>query len=277
LGDQLARYLTKGLETDQERAWVIFAWVCFHVKYDIDGLKGKAPRLPTGPDHVLRSRLSVCAGYAGVFQRLAEAAGLECKTISGHARNSSRRVGQDIVKEDVGSHAWNAFRLGSQWLLADSTWGAGTCNETFNQSFRPHFFGVPPRQFALSHWPEEPRLQLLGQEALTYGAWTKQPIVSTSEFFGHSLEFLRDPATPTGIISGDYLRLVVPKDTFLLLHLNGQKLDVDQQRDQQTNVVTMSSPKLKGVTRETELHVFVRQGSPYGSFELAAKYLVQPR
>jgi len=162
-------------------------------------------------------------------------------------------------------------------MLADSTWGAGTTrSEAFEPSFRPHYFGVPPRQFALSHWPEDSSWQLLGSGELSYSAWIRQPIVSTCEFFGHALQFLPGPAPPKGTLSGDSFRLVLPEDTFLLFNLGGQRLGFKEQRDKKTKVVTITSPELKAVARETELQVFARRGSPYGNFTLAAKYLVTP-
>merc|ERR1719265_278562 len=173
--EELATYLVKSAQTELGRARVIFSWVAHHVTYDVAGLRGHAKMKSCKPEDVLVHRSSVCAGYAAVFEKLAKVAGLDVCTISGHARNSSRAVGQDLRTQNVGRHAWNAVKLEGRWVLIDCTWGAGTTSETtFTASYNPYYFDVAPGELAHTHHPEDTMWQLLA-EPMSYQDFISGP------------------------------------------------------------------------------------------------------
>ncbi len=153
----LARYLVRTAENDREKARAIYRWVTDRIAYDarafFSGRIGDC-----GAESVLRSRLTVCEGYANLFQALCQEAGLEAVKIHGWAKSSVIRSGND--KEP--NHAWNAVKVEGRWRLVEATWGAGYLNgKSFVKRFRPYYFLTPPAQLAFSHFPEDPRWQLL--------------------------------------------------------------------------------------------------------------------
>jgi len=270
----LVKYLIKSAPSDEEKAWVIYSWVCHHIRYDVDGLHGRAIRQSCKPGDVLQSRLSVCAGYAGIFEALAANAGLTVRQVSGHARNCSRRVGQDVIKDGVGAHAWNAVKLEDQWILIDCTWGAGTCtNEAFQAQFRPHFFGVPPDQLAFSHFPSDTLWQLL-ERPVSYNDFINQPIVCTDSFFQHHLSFI--PFRRTGFIKLEgslrgSIELNVPENVSVMGRVG--ELETTNRRTSPTKMsIEFKTPSGSKVV---DLKIFVRHGSPYGQYGLACILAVQ--
>ena len=94
-------------------------------------------------------------GYALLYKKMADAIGLECVFIEGNSKGS--------VFGGWESHAWNAVKINDKWELLDVTWAAGFTdeNEKFHQVFQPGFFLTLPRIFALNHFPEDEKWQLL--------------------------------------------------------------------------------------------------------------------
>lgn len=269
--EDLVKYLVEPTCSETERAWVIFAWVCYHVAYDVDGLHGRTRRKSCNAHDVLRNCLSVCAGYSNLFEELAKLAALTVRQVVGDARTISEKVGQDVKKKGVGGHAWNAVKLDGKWILVDCTWGAGTCtNIKFERDFRPHFFGTHPDALAFSHFPEDASWQLKAK-ALSYHTFIDLPIVSTAGFFSHGLCFV-PKFHPSGTITkGSTVALKAPADTFFLVLQSGEKVGVSQKRDSGSGIVTISLDEHRG----SKLEIFVRKGSPYGNFEYACSFAIE--
>lgn len=151
----LARYLTASAASPRLKAERIFLWITANINYDVPMLRateGGGFRDCT-PANVLRRRQSVCQGYANLFQALGRQAGLEVEVVGGWARSN-------ISAGD--SHAWNAIKLDGSWYLVDCTWGAGYVKgDDYYRSFAPFYFMTAPKDLITSHFPEEPRWQLL--------------------------------------------------------------------------------------------------------------------
>ncbi|KAI7825353.1 hypothetical protein BC939DRAFT_502294 [Gamsiella multidivaricata] len=158
---RLSHYLTSpcsGNQVSQLRC--IFTWLANNIAYDVPNyLSGNYG--DQSPEGVLRTRKAVCEGYANLFVALAEPAGLKVKKIIGVARGVDVQVGD----ERLGSpHAWNAVKIDGEYLLIDSTWGAGVCDlstRSFRKLFRPFFFLLRPNRLIYTHWPEDPMKQYL--------------------------------------------------------------------------------------------------------------------
>jgi len=271
---ELVDYLTRDTGSDLHKAWIIFSWVCHHISYDADGLHGRAKRQSCAPEDVLVSRLSVCAGYAGIFEALASHAGLMSEKISGHARILSTSPGQDVVSNVLCSHAWNAVKLEDECILIDCTWGAGFCTEAkFEAHFRPHFFGIPPRQFAFTHFPEDTSWQLLAQP-LSYLDFINQPIVCTDEFFRHRLGFVQ--SLPSGFINlagclAGSLELDVPEDVDVMGKLGDSKAEIHRSSTRVTLHFRMAAS-----LKRADLSIFVRQGDLHGgTYHCACRFVVK--
>ena len=156
----LAAYLIAPAQSDSAQARAIFRWITDRIVYDTDVLHGALP-VYEGPASVLQSRRSICRGYAGLFQDLADAAGLEAVTISGYGKSYGYAAGDTFAGPP--RHVWNAVRLAGRWQLLDCTWGAGWVNERgeYAAGFDAHYFLTPPEQFVCDHFPTEDRWQLL--------------------------------------------------------------------------------------------------------------------
>src|SRR5262249_31921530 len=137
----------------------IYRWITDRVAYDAEGfLSGK--RGDNSAEGALQTRKVVCEGYANLFDRLSQEAGVEVVKIRGIAKGVSFKESGYLARS---GHAWNAVRLDGTWHLIDSTWGAGRMNREgqFAKNFDPFYFLTPPDQLIFSHYPQEPKWQLL--------------------------------------------------------------------------------------------------------------------
>ncbi|KAF9188874.1 hypothetical protein BGZ51_006362 [Haplosporangium sp. Z 767] len=158
---RLSHYLTSpfaGNKVSQLRA--IFTWLANNIAYDVPAFcSGRYG--DQSPEYVLRSRKAVCEGYSNLFIALAEPAGLKVEKVIGVARGVDIQVGDDRMGSP---HAWNAVRINGEYLLIDSTWGAGVCDlstRSFRKLFRPFFFLLRPNRLIYTHWPNNPKQQYL--------------------------------------------------------------------------------------------------------------------
>jgi hypothetical protein len=162
----LAKYLVQPARNDAEKARAIFRWMTDRVSYDVDAYFGKK-QIETDAEDVLKSRSSICDGYATLFEVLAKAAGLEVASIRGYAKGYLLKPGVDKP-----NHAWNAVRIDGRWYLIDSTWGAGYVKDGhYQKALSEVFFLIPPEQLMFSHFPSEAKWQL-----------QSTPMISKSEF-----------------------------------------------------------------------------------------------
>merc|ERR1712224_520750 len=226
------------------------------------------------PEDVLKNRTSVCAGYAGLFEQLAKAAGLIVCTITGHARNLTRDVGQDLRGQDVGGHAWNAVNVEDRWVLIDCTWGAGTTSEsTFSAEYNPYYFDVLPGELVRTHHPTDPNWQLL-KRPISYEDFISGPIVCDA-FFKCGLSFPQQE-----LINRGHIALKDKNVTEIRFHARpcvqatakcgDDKRSAMVQRDGTDLVITAECP-----LGEHQLSIFTRGPDSAGeSYQLALKYRI---
>ncbi|KAF9986907.1 hypothetical protein BGZ75_001270 [Mortierella antarctica] len=158
---RLSHYLTSPCAGDQvSQLRTIFTWLADNIAYDVAGfMSGRYG--DQSPEAVLRNRLAVCEGYSNLFMALAQPAGLNVEKVTGMARGIATQVGDGRLGSP---HAWNAVTVEGEYLLIDSTWGAGVCDmgtRSFKKLFRPFFFLLRPNKLIYTHWPENPRQQYL--------------------------------------------------------------------------------------------------------------------
>jgi transglutaminase/protease-like cytokinesis protein 3 len=155
--EALASYLDKCATNDVEKVRAIYIWITEHISYDFDGywlhFYGNY-----SPENVLKSRKSVCGGYATLFKALADRMDLTCVVIGGVA----------FVNPPEG-HAWNAVSIDGKWYLLDSTWGS----EEGLDYKESEFFLSDPKDFIFDHYPNDSRWQLL-EKPLTYDQFLHQ-------------------------------------------------------------------------------------------------------
>jgi transglutaminase-like putative cysteine protease len=83
----LARELTAPFEGPTDKARVIFTWLHHNICYDTVALFSNNVKSST-PASTLASGLAVCEGYAGLFNALAAASGVESIVVTGHGKGS---------------------------------------------------------------------------------------------------------------------------------------------------------------------------------------------
>ncbi len=170
----LAEYLIQPAKTDEEKTRAIFRWMTDRIAYNAEDFLAGKPVGDCSAEAVLKTRKSVCEGYANLFEQLAKAAGLEVVKISGHCKGYGYSSGEEMST----NHTWNAIKIDGQWCIVDVTWGAGYVQKEkgFIKEFKDYWFLTPPEQFIFSHFPDDPAKQFLTPpiDADTYRGWPKE-------------------------------------------------------------------------------------------------------
>jgi len=154
----LAAYLARPGMPERDKARALYRWMTDRVSYDVDafftGHQGWVR-----PDAVLRQRKALGQGYAALFEDLARRAGLYVVTIHGFAK--IKHYTEEGRFQKV-KHSWNAVWLDGGWQLLDAAWGAGYLKmQRFYKVYQEQYFLSPPTQMILTHFPSDPRWQLL--------------------------------------------------------------------------------------------------------------------
>ncbi len=170
----VGKFLTGRLPDPAERLRAIHDYVATRVRYDTASLV-KGQRAAQDADTVFRTHKAVCAGYSNLMVALGKVSGIEVVYLSGKVRDQDGGV--------AGSgHAWNAARIGEQWVLIDATWDAGGVNgDTFIPGFKTDYFATPPSTFVITHLPTVAGWQLLATP-ISRGEFTRLPKLNPGFF-----------------------------------------------------------------------------------------------
>ena len=132
---RLVDHLTHGERDKYEQAKAIAVWIASHVAYDnytFAAQAGKASghkasnRLQAGAqtaDKVFDSKIATCAGYADLYEKMLNMAGISSQKVHGFAiYNASSAVDakRKIRGESIG-HVWNEIHLPRKDILVDLT------------------------------------------------------------------------------------------------------------------------------------------------------------
>ncbi|KAM0328101.1 hypothetical protein ACHAQA_005504 [Verticillium albo-atrum] len=157
----LAHYLCAPFTSYTDKARAIFTWFHHNIAYDCPAFFGNSIRARGAEETILMGR-AVCSGYADTYKAIAERAGLECVTVTGHGKgigHTALKKGERPPPKKVDGHAWNAVRIdGGEWKLLDACWGAGnvsSATKSYTPSFKPQQFTRPNEMFGLSHYPRD--------------------------------------------------------------------------------------------------------------------------
>ena len=163
----VAKYIAARENDPLQRVKALHDYVANRVAYDIVSLRaGQYP--PQDAETVFRTQMGVCAGYANLLAAMGDAAGVEIVVVVGDTRDFG-----DPSPWGNG-HAWNAFKIEDHWYLMDATWNAGHVGDTFVREYEASYFMTPPEVFGLSHFPDDPKWQLLAQP-ITRGEFMRRP------------------------------------------------------------------------------------------------------
>ena len=114
--------LSLGGKTTYQKVQAIYNWITANVKYDYSHMNDPTYLLQYTAYAAAVQKKAVCQGYANLFYRLANDAGVDCRIITGKAYNGTQT-------ED---HAWNIVRMGDdKYYCLDATWDAGLKPEKY--------------------------------------------------------------------------------------------------------------------------------------------------
>ncbi len=176
----LVAFLIKGSPSAFETVKRLHDWECDNIAYDAPSFfSGKLP--DQGYANVLKTKLAVCEGYAVLFKKLCDTAGVPCAVVDGYSRGYGASI---FGPEDptAANHAWNLVQVDHQSYLVDTTWDAGSLDgNRYTKSYGTGYLFADPAAFILSHFPSNPQYQLLSP-AVSAADFVKLPSWN-SEFY----------------------------------------------------------------------------------------------
>ena len=114
--------LSLGGKTTYQKVQAIYNWITANVKYDYSHLNDPTYLTQYTAYAAAVQKKAVCQGYANLFYRLANDAGVDCRIITGKAYNS----------DGAADHAWNIVRMADEkYYCLDATWDAGLKPENY--------------------------------------------------------------------------------------------------------------------------------------------------
>lgn len=114
----LAKQITVGKNTDEEKSKAIYFWVTHHITYDVTELSSDFflhHYRYRSASETLKINKGLCLDFATVNAALHRAVGIQAKVVH---------------SED---HAWNEIYLNGNWIPQDTTFGSGYIYEGTNK------------------------------------------------------------------------------------------------------------------------------------------------
>ena len=115
--------LALGGKSTYQKVQAIYNWITKNVRYDYAHLNDSTYKLQYTAYAAAINKTAVCQGYANLFYRLANGAGIDCRIITGTA---------DGGNGVWGPHAWNIVKMddGNYYCL-DATWDEGRSSYSY--------------------------------------------------------------------------------------------------------------------------------------------------
>ena len=130
-------------KTTYQKVQAIYNWITANVKYDYSHLSDPTYLLQYTAYAAAVQKKAVCQGYANLFYRLANDAGVDCRIITGKAYNS----------DGTADHAWNIVRMEDEkYYCLDATWDAGSDPKDYD------YFLKGLTSFSMDHRAETDKL-----------------------------------------------------------------------------------------------------------------------
>jgi transglutaminase/protease-like cytokinesis protein 3 len=269
--ESVAAYLKLNAPSSLERLKAAHDYVADRVAYDAESyFAGRYP--PQDARTVFETRKSVCAGYANLLTAIGRAAELDVRYVVG----DGRPAGSDLSGE---SHAWNAAQLDGRWYLIDATWDSGAVGQRFEKNYRTAYFLTPPAVFALSHFPDEAKWQLL-ERPLSRGDFLRQPALSPL-FFATGLELVAPDRSQVDVSGTLEIQLKSSRGAFLLANVRqgrGQgEVLLGTPRVERCQVDGGAAPRVRcqfGHPGRYDVQLFVNPHSETGTYDFAGQIKV---
>lgn len=222
---RLTHKLVSPFKEPKEKVRAIYRWITENIEYDIQAYMRRDHRA-IQVEEILRTRRSMCGGYSALFKQIAETAGLEAEIITGYSKGYGYEIGSLFVERN--RHAWNAVKISDQWYLLDATWGAGYIDDRnrFVRHFNEFYFLPAPEELIQSHYPNDPRWQLL--ETKKTKAEFEESVYVKAPFFYYGLKTLDHHQYQISADGSLRTRIYAPEDVQLVAQLRAETTELDQ-------------------------------------------------
>jgi transglutaminase/protease-like cytokinesis protein 3 len=154
--EDIAAYINKHFDSDNEKVLAIYKWITTNIKYDADSIhyvildEDNEQRVT----FALRRKKGVCENFAAIFNDLCSKCGISSFWIEGYTKQSG--------SIDRTPHVWCAAFVDNEWNFYDPTWDAGYLkNRNFVNEVRNNYFKIKPVNFIQTHLPFDPLFQFL--------------------------------------------------------------------------------------------------------------------
>jgi hypothetical protein len=115
----LVKHLIKGKSGDKEKFDILFKWVSLNIRYSHSEFYEPIDYNPQSISRILRTKHTICLGYAQLMDTLCKLAELKNLTITGYGKGEIFDIGDSVY---FSNHAWNAVNIDGLWYLYDLTW-----------------------------------------------------------------------------------------------------------------------------------------------------------
>ena len=107
---QLAKELTKDLETDKVKIEAIYDYIVQNISYDFNKINGLNDDYIPDNEDTLKILSGICYDYASLFGAMLRSLEIPTKLVKGY-------------KNDIASyHAWNEVLIDENWVIIDTTY-----------------------------------------------------------------------------------------------------------------------------------------------------------
>lgn len=160
---KLTAYLTQSLDTDIEKARVIYRWITNNLALETEDVEEKEHNSVA----FIKAKAGTSYNFAMLFEEMCDSAGLDVVTILGYSKGvTGYELGDDFLTI---TSAWNAISLDNQWYLIHPSRGTGylarqdfkTLDYEFKRKFNPDYFLADPVKFSMTDLAALPKWQLL--------------------------------------------------------------------------------------------------------------------
>ena len=189
--------------SQKEKAYILFLWVCDNIIYDADAyFAGR--KVDCEPEPVFRKGITVCSGYARLYQNIGQYIGLQIECVSCYSKGVGFEPGNKLTSTD---HEYNIITLNNNYYPIDCTWGSGIIQEKkFTKKLNEFYFLADPELLIHTHFPANDKWQL------TKKKYTLE-------------EFLKWPQIKENFYAYGFNKYY-PKEGFLELDTNSQKFTI---------------------------------------------------
>ncbi len=175
--------VTRGLESDYEKARAIHSWVADNIYYDDDYALKATNVTPLDPVEILTKRKAVCEGYSNLTVAMLNSVGIPAFVTKGYALgvgalNSWAEVDFSAIEPN---HAWVEAFVDGKWIIMDPTWDSYNRTfldkKTYEENPLYRYFDITVEMLSLKHIITD-RPNAFAAEDVSF--WAEEEVIAAS-------------------------------------------------------------------------------------------------